>query len=59
MAIEFERAMNALEVLYKERISSVQSDLLHIQMELDRLKWTFSFVKQQEQELRPIHYFQL
>jgi hypothetical protein len=46
-------------VLYGERITGVESDLLHVEMELERLEWQSQYLKRQEEQLKPIHYFAL
>ena len=51
--------MENIEYLYKKRIVRVDSDLIHVEMELDRIKWISSYIKLQEEELKPIHFFQL
>ena len=51
--------MEDLEYLYKIKIIKVDSDLIHVEMELDRIKWNSSYIKLLEEELKPVHFFQL
>ena len=34
--------------MYKKRIIDIESDLINIEMELDRIKWVSSYIKLQE-----------
>ncbi len=37
----------------------IESDIIQIEMELDRLNWNHSFLKIQEEQLKPIYYFKI
>lgn len=56
---DYRRAVGQLERLYGERITAVESDLLHVEMELERLDWMGQYLERQEQQLKPLLYFPL
>jgi hypothetical protein len=45
--------------MYRERLILTQSDLITIEMELDRINWNLMFSKTQEETLKPVIYFKL